>query len=159
MRPLGNPEVLQQRREYSIKLLLQGHAPVEVARIAGVDRRSVRRWHAAYRKKGRKGLAATHNTGRPPQLDATARSQLEQALLEGAHDAGFPNDLWTCPRVAHLIKSKFSISYHVDHIGRLLGSLGWSPQKPERRARERNEKAIKTWLKKQWPRIKKKPSA
>jgi len=159
MRPLGNPEVLQQRREYSIKLLLQGHAPVEVARIAGVDRRSVRRWHAAYRKKGRKGLAATHNTGRPPRLDATARSQLEQALLEGAHDAGFPNDLWTCPRVAHLIKSKFSISYHVDHIGRLLGSLGWSPQKPERRARERNEKAIKTWLKKQWPRIKKKPSA
>ena len=159
MRPLGNPEVLQQRREYSIKLLLQGHAPVEIARSVGVDRRSVRRWHAAYRKKGSKGLAATHNTGRPPRLDATARSQLEQALLEGAHDAGFPNDLWTCPRVAHLIKSKFSISYHVDHIGRLLGSLGWSPQKPERRARERNEKAIKTWLKKQWPRIKKKPSA
>jgi transposase len=159
MRPLGNPEVLQQRREHSIKLLLQGHAPVEVARIVGVDRRSVRRWHAAYRKKGRKGLAATHNTGRPPRLDATARNQLEQALLEGAHAAGFPNDLWTCPRVAHLIKSKFSISYHVDHIGRLLGSLGWSPQKPERRARERNEKAIKTWLKKQWPRIKKKPSA
>jgi transposase len=159
MRPLGNPEVLQQRREHSIKLLLQGHAPVEVARIVGVDRRSVRRWHAAYRKKGSKGIAATHNTGRPPRLDATARNQLEQALLAGAHAAGFPNDLWTCPRVAHLIKSKFSISYHVDHIGRLLGSLGWSPQKPERRARERNEKAIKTWLRKQWPRTKKKPAA
>ena len=62
----------------------------------------VRRWHAAYRKKGRKGLAATHNTGRPPRLDAKARNQFEQALLEGAHAAGFPNDLWTCPRVPHL---------------------------------------------------------
>ena len=159
MRPAGNPEVLQQRREYAIKLLRQGHQPVEVARTVGVDRRSVRRWNAAYKHKGSKGIVATPNTGRPPRLDAKAKKQLEQALLVGALAAGFPNDLWTCPRVAHLIKARFGISYHVDHIGRLLGSLGWSPQKPERRARERNEKAIKTWLKIQWPRIKKKPSA
>lgn len=159
MRPEGNPEVLQRRRERAITLLHQGYQPVEVARMVGVDRRSVRRWNAAYKHKGKKGIAATPNTGRPPRLDAKAKKQLEQALLEGAQAAGFPNDLWTCPRVAHLIKARFGISYHVDHIGRLLGSLGWSPQKPERRARERNEKAIKTWLKTQWPRIKKKPSA
>lgn len=159
MRPAGNPEILQQRREHAIKLLQQGHQPVEVARIVGVNRRSVRRWNAAYKRNGSKGITATSNTGRPPRLDAKAKKHLEQALLKGAQAAGFPNDLWTCPRVAHVIKSRFGISYHVDHIGRLLGSLGWSPQKPERHARERNEEAIKTWLKKQWPRIKKKPSA
>jgi len=122
MRPAGNPEVLQQRREYAIKLLHQGHKPVEVARIVGVDRRSVRRWNATYKRKGSKGIVATPNNGRPPRLDAKAKKHLEQALLKGAQAAGFPNDLWTCPRVAHLIKARFGISYHVDHIGRLLGS-------------------------------------
>jgi len=159
MRPAGNPEVLQQRREHAIKLLKQGRQPVDVARVVGVDRRSVRRWNAAYRDKGSKGIMAIPNTGRPPRLNAQAKKLLERALLKGAQAAGFPNDLWTCPRVAHLIKTSFAISYHVDHIGRLLGSLGFSPQKPERRARERDEKAIQTWLKTQWPRIKKKPVA
>jgi transposase len=83
---------------------------------------------------------------------------LEQALLAGAQAAGFDNDLWTCPRVAQLIRQRFDIGYHVDHLGRLLRSLGWSPQRPERRARERDEVQIGRWIKEQWPRIKKKPA-
>jgi putative transposase len=58
-----------------------------------------------------------------------------------------------------LIFSLFGIRYHVDHIGRLLHSLGWSPQRPQRRAVERNEREIQRWVKEEWPRIKKKPHA
>ena len=77
-------------------------------------------------------------------------------MLKGSKKAGFPTDLWTCPRVAHLIQSLFGVRYHVDHIGRILHDLGWSPQKPERRAIERSETRIKEWIKVDWPRIKKK---
>ncbi len=77
-------------------------------------------------------------------------------MSRGAKAAGFPTDLWTCPRVAELIRLQFGVRYHVDYIGPLLHSLGWSPKKPERRAIEQNEKAIQGWVKQQWPRINKK---
>ncbi len=159
MRPQGSPEELERRREHAIQLLKQGHPPVEVARRLGVDRRSVRRWKAAHRKAGLKGLRARPAPGRPPKLSPKQKRQLEEALLEGAQAAGFPSDLWTCPRVAQWIRQRFGVGYHVDHIGRLLHGLGWSPQKPQRRAVERNETVIQTWIKHDWPRIKKKPGA
>jgi transposase len=54
-----------------------------------------------------------------------------------------------------LIKSEFGVSYRPDHIGRLMHDLGWTPQKPERRALEHNEEEIERWKQKEWPRIKK----
>ncbi len=132
MRPQGSPGQLQQRRERSIKLLQKGHLPVEVARRLGVDRRSVRRWKAAHQKAGIKALRAQPTPGRPSKLNQREKRQLETALLAGAQRAGFSSDLWTCPRVAQLIHLRFGVHYHVDHIGRLLHALGWSPRKPQR---------------------------
>jgi transposase len=80
-------------------------------------------------------------------------------LARGAQAAGFATDLWTCPRVAALIQSRWGIWYHVDHICRLLHTLGWSPQRPARVAIERDEERIRTWVRGDWPRIKKKPTA
>ncbi len=159
MRPSGSAEELERRRVRAVDLLNQGLAPVEVAHRVGVDRRSVRRWSAAYRKKGAAALKARPAPGRPSELDAKAKRQLERLLLQGAQAAGFHTDLWTCPRVAQLIQQRLGVSYHVDHIGRLLHSLGWSPQKPERRALERDAEAIRRWVKEQWPRVKKTPLA
>jgi len=159
MRPHGNPKELEKRRQRAIKLLEEGYQPVDVAKILDVDRRSVRRWKAAHRHKGQKGIIAKPASGRPPRLDRNNFRKLENALLKGSKKAGFPTDLWTCPRVAQLIDSLFGVQYHVDHIGRLLHSLGWSPQKPERRAVERNEETIGQWIKHDWPRIKKKQPA
>jgi len=156
MRPPGSPEELEQRRYRAIDLLQQGYEPVEVARMLDVERRSVRRWKATFRQKGRDGLKRKPTAGRPLKLDEKGREKLERALMKGAKAAGFPTDLWTCPRIAQLIESRFGVHYHVNHIGRLLRSLGWSPQKPQRRAVERNEEAIQRWVKEEWPRIKKK---
>ena len=71
------------------------------------------------------------------------------------HSWAIATDLWTCARVQQVIEEKFGVTYHVDHVGRLLHSLGFSPQRPQRRARERNEAAIEHWRRYDWPRIKK----
>lgn len=159
MRPRGSPEELERRRKRAIDLMQQGYRPVDVAQMVGVDRRSVRRWNAAYRAQGLDGISSKPASGRPAKLDARARRKLDAILLKGARAAGFPTDLWTCPRVAEVIRSRLGVGYHVDHVCRLLHSLGWSPQKPVRRAVERDEDLIQGWVKTQWPRIKKKPRA
>ena len=119
----------------------------------------MRRWRASHDHAGPTGVGAKPAPGRPPKLDARRRARLERVLLRGAEAAGFNTPLWTCPRVADMIRREFGVRYHVDHIGRVLRTLGWSPQKPERRARERDEAAIQRWVKVDWPRIKKKRGA
>ncbi len=158
MRPYGSARELERRRKRAIGLLEQGFQPVEVAKRLGVDRRSVRRWKATHAREGPAGLSARPAPGRPAKLKAHEKERLEQMLLEGAKAAGFPSDLWTCPRVLQVIARQFDVRYHVDHIGRLLHSLGWTPQKPLRRALERDEAKIRDWIKKDWPGIKKKPA-
>jgi len=159
MRPTGSPEKLERRRLRALALLKEGLQPVEVARRVGVDRRSVRRWKAAARDQGEAGVRAKPATGRPPKLKARQRARLERLLVKGAQAAGYHTDLWTCPRVAEMIERRFGVGYHVDHVGRLLHDLGWSPQKPTRRALERDEVAIGNWVKQDWPRVKKTPGA
>jgi transposase len=157
MRPVGSGERLERRRQRAIELLEEGLAPVEVARLVRVDRRSVRRWNAAYRKQGPSGLTARPVPGRPWKLSVRQREQLEAILVRGASASGYESDLWTCPRVAQVIGQRFRIRYHVAHIGRLLRSLGWTPQRPTRRALERDEEGIQRWSKREWLQIKKKP--
>ena len=159
MRPPGSPEELQRRRVRAIAMLKDGTAPVDVARAVGVDRRSVRRWRASFEREGQRGLSARPAPGRPPKLDATLRRKVERHLIEGARKNGFTTDLWTCPRIAELIRRRYGIRYHEDHIGRLLRSMGWSPQRPEKRARERDEEGIQRWVKVIWRRVKKTPRA
>ena len=155
MRPSGKPTMLENRRRQAIELLREGLRPVDVAHRLGVDRRSVRRWKAAFRVRGEHGLRARPNTGRPRRLEEKSRRRLERLLIKGARACGFPTDLWTCPRIALVIQKHFGVQYHVDYISLLMHSLGWSPQKPERRAVERDEKRIRTWVKMDWVWIKK----
>ncbi len=142
MRPQGSPKELEHRCHRAIELLRQRYQPVDHARMVGVDRNSVRRWKASFHKTGEKGVHAKPASGRPTKLDRRDLGKLEKTLLRGSKAAGFPTDLWTCRRVAQLIHTLFGVRYHVDHIGRLLHALGWSPQKPERRAVERDGEKI-----------------
>jgi len=80
---------------------------------------------------------------------------LRDALIAGAKQWGFPTPEWTCQRVKMLIERLFGVHYHVDYVGTLLHQLGWSAQKPEHRARERDEAAIERWRRVEWPRLKK----
>jgi len=83
---------------------------------------------------------------------------LTTTLLLGPRAAGFTTDLWTLARVAQVIENRFGVKYHPGHVWRILREMGWSPQKPERRARERDEQAIERWREEEWLRIEKKPA-
>ena len=157
MRPSGSAAFLEQRRLRAISFLDAGMQPGEIAQRIGVDRRSVRRWKADFLKWGLQAVRAKPLPGRPAKLDPKAKKRLEATLLRGAQSAGYTTDLWTCPRIAKVIEKVFGVHYHVDHIGRFLRSLGWSPQKPQRRAIERDEMAIQRWIKTDWPKVKKTP--
>lgn len=157
MRPSGTPQELERRRLHALRLLGEGFSPVEVARQVGVDRRSVRRWKAAARRGGTAAVTAKPAPGRPRRLTTRKLTRLRSMLIKGALAAGLPTDLWTCPRVAWLIRRQFGVHYHPAHVSRLLHGLGFSPQKPTRRAIERDEPRIRAWIEQDWPRVKKTP--
>lgn len=152
-RPIGTPEELERRRRRGVELLRQGEPAAVIARCLGVDRSSVYRWRQRA-DQAPDALAALPHPHRPPQLSRDQLQQLEALLLQGAVAHGWINSLWTTARVGQLIRRHFGVSFHHDHVGRFLRQrLGWTPQKPQRRARERNEEAIRRWKKDEFPRI------
>lgn len=155
MRPQGSPAELERQRFRAIELLKRGLQPHVVAERLGVDRRSVRRWSRAYRRKGRDGLKARPAPGRPPKLTAPQRRTLVRWILRGPEAFGYRTALWTCQRIVHLIRDRFGVVYHPDHVGRLLRACGLTPQRPQRTAKERNERRVRHWLRHTWPRVKK----
>lgn len=159
MRTAGSPKLLEKRRLDAIALFETGMPQADVARKLRVHDRTVRRWIASFRREGRNGVAARPVPGRPTKLTAKQQDELAKLLDKGAVANGYSTELWTCPRVARVVEKRFGISYHVDHVGRLLRSMGFTPQKPERRARERDEAAIRRWVRRDWSDVKKKPAA
>jgi len=155
MRPQGSPAELERRRFRAIDLLQRGLPPHVVAERLGVDRRSVRRWKQAYRERGRDGVQARPAPGRPPKLTVSQRRTLVRWILRGPEAFGFRTALWTCQRIAELIRDRFGATYHPDHVGRLLHTCGLTPQRPQRTAKERNLRRIRHWLRHTWPRVKK----
>jgi transposase len=153
MRPQGTSQQLQKRRECAIKLLKAGKKPIVVARALSASRSSISRWQYTFKRKGLTGLDAKPIPGRPPNLTPKQKQQLEQLLLNGPLAVGYKTDLWTLRRIAQLVKRHFHITYHPGHIWKILRALGWSCQKPERRATQRNEAAITRWKRYVWPQI------
>lgn len=155
MRPKGAAEELERRRRRAVGLLNIGHGIREVARWVGVAPGSVVRWRDAYEKAGKKGLDAKPHPGRPARLSQKQRERLIRLLAKGPRAHGYRTELWTLARVAEVIHRRFDVRYDPAHVWRILNAMGWSCQKPERRARERGDAAIERWRKRDWPRIKK----
>jgi transposase len=146
----------QRRRMGAAKLFRKGYSQAEVARQLEVSRQTASRWHAVWETGGQKALAGAGRTGRKCKLSDEELRRLATLLLAGAPAHGYETDLWTLKRIARVIRREFKVSYHPGHVWKVLGQLGWSCQRPERKARERNEDGIKRWLRYRWPKIKKK---
>lgn len=157
MRVPGSAGVLELRRRRALALVQQGLSLNAAARRIGCAASSVMRWLRAFRRRGPEGLKVRRASGRPPRLSARRRQQLLQQLLRGPMAHGYPTDLWTTQRIAEVIERRYGVRYHRNHVSRLLAQCGWSCQKPERRARERDEQAIARWKRHTWPRVKKTP--
>jgi len=149
-----------ERRAEAVRLLEAGEMKqVEIARYLGVTEAAVSKWKKQLDEEGPEGLRLRKSSGRPAKLDQAAKEKLIQKLKKGALAAGFPTEQWTQARVKKVIEGVFGVSYHQNYISRLLDELGWSVQKPEGRAIERDEELIRAWLSKDWPRIKKSAAA
>jgi transposase len=129
----------------------QGARQAEVVRALGVGRSTASKWHTAWREGGRAALQARRNTGRPPRLTEAQRAQLDVELLRGPRAHGYETELWTVSRIGRLIRKLFGVRYHDNHVWWLLRRMGWSCQKPARRAKQRDEAAIERWRKVEWP--------
>jgi transposase len=141
------------------RMLLKEIPVTRISAELGVSRQTVYNWKAILEEQGLDGLRAVNPGGRPSQLSSEELETIRTVLLGGATAQGFGSDLWTLKRVRQLIDRQFGILYSEVHVWRLLGKLGFSSQKPERRALERNEAAIERWKRRRWPELKKKLSA
>jgi transposase len=152
-RPVGTPEELERRRRRAVELLDQGESATTIARILGVARPSLYRWRKAARSAA-DGLAAKPHRGPKPLLSDPQLAQLQTLLLQGARQHGWANDLWTAARVTEVLRRHFGVSFHPEHVRKLLKRrLGWSSQKPQVPAKERDDEEVERWLAEEFPRI------
>lgn len=150
-------KALEKRRLQGAKLLARGVSKSEVARQLGVSRQTVATWEQRLAEGGKEVLKRGE-LGRPRQLDPQQERELGKIIMAGALAAGFSTELWTAPRIGKLIAQRFGVEYSVGHLWHLLRRLGFSCQKPEKRATQRDEAEIARWKRHTWPALKKKRS-
>lgn len=134
-----NHKEMERRRQRAATMFNKGYCASEVARRLGVERQSACRWKSAWEAGGTEALQSKGRAGRKPRLHAGQRAEVAAALVEGPLSRGYRTNLWTLPRVALLIKDLSGVNYHPGHVWHLLRTLGFSCQRPTRRALERDE--------------------
>ena len=159
MRPQGSAEELERRRRQAVAAVKSGLPQKIVAQAMGAQPNSVWRWMEMERQSP-EALSATPHPGRKREMSLAQECHLAGLLKKGARAYGWRDDLWTAARVTEVIRKHLNIAYHVEHVRHILKErLGWSSQRPEQKARERNERAIRRWIREDLPRIKKSPGA
>ena len=149
---------LEQRRLEALSLLSDGVSQSEVARRLGVSRQAVSKWMATKRAGGVKALASKGKPGRKTAPTPAELKRVEAALVKGPVKNGYRNDLWTLRRVAEVIarvtgRQRPSIS----RTWGLLREMGWSCQRPARRARQQDADAVAAFRERTWTAVKKTP--
>lgn len=145
----------EARRLQAWKLKEKGWSPAKIAEALGVSRGAVSQW---FKQAGVEALYRRSGGGPKPRLRESQLQQLPELLNKGAEAYGFRGAVWTRPRIAEVIKREFGVSFTPQHVGNLLGKIGWSRQKPIEQASQRNETAIERWRSQRWPELKKKPT-
>ena len=148
----------EARRIRAWELKEAGWKPIRIAEALGVTRGAVSQWFKAAEVGGVEALRKRTGGGPKPGLSETDLKRLEQLLTQGAQAHGFRGEVWTRARVGEVIKREFGLVYTPEHVGNLLKKIGWSRQKPLKRASQRNEGAIEQWRNEKWAGLKKKPS-
>jgi transposase len=147
-----------KKRVKAGRLMLAGKGCAEVALAVGVARQTIYTWKRLLDEGGIDALRAVPERGRPAQLDDEQLAAVRAAILQSPTEHGFGTELWTLKRVGAVIERLHGVRFGQTNVWRILGGLGFSPQKPEKRAIERNEDAVRSWKRRTWPALKKKPS-
>ena len=118
----------------ALSLERQGWKQRAIAEALGVSEPAVSQWLTAARQRGADALRSHPGPGPRSRLTVDQKRQIPEFLWHGPEAYGFRGEVWTCTRVARVIEEEFGVSYHKDHVGRLLKELRWTPQVPIRRA-------------------------
>jgi transposase len=149
---------LEKRRKEAVGMFKAGRRQAEVARLLNVSRQSVSRWYKDWQRGGIRAVKAAGRSGRKPRMSPGDLKKIDTALRKGARANGFHTDLWTLRRVAKVIEQITGVHYHQGHVWRILrNSMKGSLQRPAKKAKERNEEAVKVWVSQTWPELEKKP--
>lgn len=154
MRPVGSASDLEERRKDAVRRMRSGERPIDVARDLGVSATAVHNWKRAAGNGGLRSLNSVPQHVPRCRLSSQQKRKLRTILRHGAMTYGYPTDLWTCSRIAEVIRTEFGVSYHPAHLGRILHSMGYSPQKPTSEARERDPEAAKHFREVIWGSVK-----
>jgi transposase len=146
---------LEGQRLRGWELAQAGWKQKDIAIALGVTKGAVSQWLKRGREGGMEALRRHPAPGAPSKLSSEQAEKLPQLLSRGAEAYGFRGKVWTHARIAAVIQHEFSVKYHANHIARILRKIGWSRQKPRRRATQRDEVAIAHWAAQEWPMIKK----
>ncbi len=145
----------EARRLQAWHLRQKGWPQRHIAEALGVSAAAVSQWLKRARQDGPQALRHRPPPGAPRRLAADLLAHLPDLLRRGPEAYGFRGQVWTRKRVAEVLRVACGVVYHPTHVGRLLKALRWSPQKPMRRARQRDEAAITHWRQETWPALKK----
>ncbi len=143
------------RRLRAWELKKEGWSQQEIADALGVSKGAVSQWMKRAREGGVQALKRQPAPGATPRLSEQERARLPELVERGAEAHGFRGEVWTCERVAEMIRREFGVSYHPAHVSRLVRASGLSLQKPSRRVDQRDEEAIERWKEEEWPSLKK----
>jgi transposase len=160
VRPRRDFAALRRRRMRAADLFRRGKRQAEVARELGVSAETASEWHRLWSEGGRAALAGAGRAGRRRRLSDAQLVEVERALLEGPRANGFDTDLWTLARLGEVIERTTGVRFSQTQTWEIMRRrLGWTRQRPARRALERDDDAIASWIKHDWPRLKKVPAA
>lgn len=133
------------------ELFSKGETRAEVARVLGVTWRAAHGWYGQWQAGGAESLLAKGKPGPEQKFTDADVEKLRAELVQGSMAHGYPNEIWTLRRVGSLVRDLFKKKASVSEVWRLLRRMNWSPQKPERRARERDAQKIEQWKAETWP--------
>lgn len=148
----------EARRLRAFELKQQGWKQTDIADALGVTDGAVSQWMSRAREGGQEALYGSVATGPEPRLSHEDRRKLPALLKKGPEHYGFRGKRWTRSRVGRVIQREFGVCYHDTQVGRILAAIGWTLQKPTKRASERDEEAIAAWRGQEWAALKKSPS-
>jgi transposase len=152
MEPTGCQDWREWRRFRAVRLAELGWVHKDIADALGVSEAAVSQWLSHFLETGSEGLQS-HPHGGYPKLTKEQKALIPDFLWHGAEAYGFRGEFWSCARIAKVLQWEFGVSYHKDHVSRLLRGLGWTPQLPITRAIQRDEEAIERWRVEVWPEL------
>jgi len=135
-------------------LFQHGWRECDIADALGASKGAVSQWLVTAREGGRKALYSQPH-GTHAKLTEDQKRLIPDFLWHGPEAYGFRGEVWTCPRVVEILAQEFGVTYHRDHVSRILKELGWTPQIPITRAIQRDEATIALWRTNVWPELRK----